>query len=548
MMNRRRLLSSAVSTLGAAALVAPAHAGVEPMLGRVWDVHDFHARGDGKTLDTVAIQAAIDACTQAGGGVVFFPAGSFLSGTLTLKDGVTLYFSPSASLIGSVNLGDYPAKPFPARDLDVGGFEIWALIYAQGMKNIGIAGPGTIDGNGKTFPPRHPPNLDVSTGGRPRLLFFKECQNVRVRDITLRNSTCWTAHFAMCDHVIVDGIRVFSNYFVNQDGILLDSCQDSFISDCYADTSDDALVIKASFPRQCKNLAITNCVLTTTCAAIKFGTQSLGGFQNISISNCACYECPLGGLKFLTVDGGDLEDVVVSNITMHNVSAPITFVLGNRAQDFGFSEVERPRPIARLRNVLVSGVRATVASRNDRWRKGNTCLIAGLPGHPVEGVVIENISITYPGGGTLEEARRSDVPEREQAYPENTMFGVLPGYGFYVRHARGLTLRNVSLQLDKPDLRPALVGDDIEDLELTGSQAPMSGSEPLIRLHDTRRALIQNSRPLNDVEIFLQVGGAASADIGLMANDLRRARNAIARTGGFSGNITQAGNMSLESA
>ena len=546
MMDRRRLITTALPGVGLAGL-APQQGADAQRAGRtpsqVWDIRDFRAQGDGKTLDTVALQAAIDACSQGGGGVVFFPKGSFLSGTLILKDGVTLHFSPGATLVGSPNISDYPSKPFPARDLDVGGFDIWALVYADGAKNIGIEGPGTIDGNGKPFPPRDPPNLDIATGGRPRLLFLKGCQNVRVRDVTLCDSGCWTAHFAMCDKVFVQGICVYSHFFGNEDGILLDSCQDSFVSDCFVDTSDDAIVIKSSFPRVCKNIAITNCVLTTTAAAIKFGTQSLGGFQNVSISNCVCYECAGGGLKFLTVDGGDLEDITVSNITMHNVSAPITFILGNRGQDFGFKEVERPRPVARLRNVVVSGIRATVASENDMWRTGNTCLIAGIPGHPVEGVMIDNVYMTYPGNGTAAEAQRSEVPEREKAYPENTMFGVLPAYGFYLRHANRVTLHNVRLELERPDLRPALVCDDVEDLELTGFKALVTGDEPLIRLVNTRGAVIQNCRTLGGVQSFLDVEGIKSADIALSANDLRGVRNIVLKAGGFLGDIAEAGNL-----
>jgi hypothetical protein len=546
MMDRRRLITKAFPGIGLAPLATQQGARAQSggrTPGPAWNVRDFRAQGDGKTLDTVALQAAIDACSQ-GGGVVFFPKGSFLSGTLTLKDGVTLHLSPGATLLGSQSISDYPPKPFPARDLDVGGFDIWALVYADGAKNIGIEGPGTINGNGKPFPPRTPVgNRDISTGARPRLLFLKGCQNVRITDVTLCDSGCWTAHFALCDKVFVQGICVYSSFFYNEDGILLDSCQDSFVSGCFVDTSDDAIVVKASFPRVCKNIAITNCVLTTTCAAIKFGTQSLGGFQNVSISNCACYECPLGGLKFLTVDGGELEDITVSNISMHNVSAPITIVLGNRGQDYGFKKVERPGSVARLRNVVVSGIRATVASRNDRWRTGNTCLIAGIPGHPVEGVMIDNVYMTYPGSGTLAEAQRSDVPEQEKAYPENTMFGVLPAYGFYLRHAKGVALHNVRLELEKPDLRPALICDDVEDLELTGFKAPGNGDEPLIRLRNTRGAVIQNCRTLGSVESFLRVEGATSADIALLANDLRRVRNVALKADGFIGNIAQAGNL-----
>ncbi len=544
-MLRRSLIGAALAATGAAAV--PRSGPTDPSL--LFDVRKYGAHGDGKTLDTRALQAAIDACTHSGGGIVYFPKGQYLSGTITLKDGVTLYLSPDATLLGSQDVRDYPAKPFPARDLDVGGFEIWALIYAEGARNIGIEGPGTINGNGKPFPPRKPTNNpDISTGARPRLLFLKGCEKVSLCDVTLRDSGCWTVHLALSRKIIVDGISIHSDFFVNQDGIVLDSCDNAVVCNCFVSTYDDAIIIKASFPEPCRNIAITNCVLTTRCAAIKFGTQSLGGFKNVSISNCCCYECPLGGLKFLTVDGGDLEDVAISNISMNNVSAPITFVRGNRAQDFGFKNVEHPRPIGKLRRVTISGIRATVSSRDSTWTRnntmnGNTILIAGIPGNPVEGIILDDIHVTFPGGGTLEQATRSIVPERENAYPENTMFGLLPAYGIYLRHVKAATLNNLRFELASSDLRPAIIGEDVEDLELNGFKAAGSGGEPLVRLRATRGALIHNCRTLGPIENFLRVEGETSTDIALMANDFRQVRRAWVKGEGFSGSIADTGNL-----
>jgi hypothetical protein len=517
-------------------------------LSGVFNVRDFGATGDGSTKDTLALQAAIDACTQAGGGYVYFPAGRFLSGTLILKNNVTLCLSPSAVLLGSTEVRDYIAKPFPARDLDVGGYEVWALVYAEDARNIGIEGSGMIDGNGSPFPPaKHAP--DVAGSMRPRTVFLKNCRQVRLRDITIQESAMWSVHLALCEKIFIEGISVTSSLFVNQDGIVLDSCRDAFVSDCFVNTFDDAIVIKTSFPQPCANLTITNCVLTSRCAAIKFGTQSLGAFRNVSISNCAFYDCGLGGVKFLTVDGGDIEDIVVANITMTNVSAPIFFRIGNRGHDYGFKDVARPRPVARLRNVMVSGIRATVSAveqwpkRVEKMRRGATMGIAGLIGHPVENVVLENIQVTYPGGGTLEEARRANIPEREKDYPENTTFGVLPAYGLYLRHVRGVSLRDVHLDLANEDLRSALICDDVEDLDLSGFRAPVFGSEPLIQLHRTRDAVLRNCRPHGAVETFARIGDGECKDIALLSNDLRRVRNVVAKGEGVSAGVAMEGNL-----
>jgi len=537
----------------ALAALSPARAFAQSAPGNtalpgIFNVRDSGATGDGHTKDTAAIQAAIEACTRAGGGLVYFPAGRFLSGTIILKDNVTLCFSPSAELLGSTDPRDYVAMPFPARDLDVGGFEVWALIYAEGARNIGLEGKGTINGNGHPFPPaKHEP--DAAGSMRPRAVFLKNCREVRLRDITIRESAMWSAHLALCEKVFIEGLSIYSSLFVNQDGIVLDSCREAFVTDCFVNTYDDAIVIKTSFPQPCLNITITNCILTSRCAAIKFGTQSLGEFRNVSISNCVFHDCGLGGIKFLTVDGGDLQDIVVSNITMTNVSAPIFFRIGNRGQDFGFKEVERPRPVARLRNVLISGIRATVSAveqwpnRKEKMRTGATMGIAGLIEHPVEDVVLENIHVTYPGGGTLEEARRTSIPEREKDYPENTTFGVLPAYGLYLRHVRGVTLRDVRFDLAGPDFRSALVCDDVEDIELSGFRAPVYGTEPLIRLARTRGALIRNCRPQGAVETFARIEDGACENIALQANDLRRVGTAVANQNGSTLRPTMEGNL-----
>ncbi|MHC1559190.1 glycoside hydrolase family 28 protein [Actinomycetospora sp. C-140] len=538
---RRWFLGVATTGLGLAGLSrsGAGHSDVAIPAG-VFSVHLFGARGDGTTRDTAAIQAAIDAASASGGGIVAFPGGTYLSGTIFLRSRVTLHLGPGAVLLGSPDVADYPARAFPARDLDVGGYEVWALVHAEDAEQIAIEGDGVVDGNGRHFPRSTVTDPDVATRPRPRLIFFKNCRSVRLRDVTLRESGLWTVHLAMCDTVRISGLRVTSTFHLNQDGIVLDSCVDATVSDCSVDTEDDAVVLKSSFPRACSHVTITNCVLRSRCAGLKFGTQSLGGFRGVAISNLVLHDCRLGGLKFQTVDGGDLEDVTVRDVVMHDVAAPLSFRRGARGFDFGFPDVQRPRPVGALRHVLVSQVRAMLAA--DAGRDGRTMSIAGLPGHPVEDVTLENVDITVPGGGTLAEARRGEVPEREGAYPEHTMFGVLPAHGLWVRHAARLTLRDVRVGVVAPDARAGLVCDDVDDLDVVGLRAATSGPEPVVRLRGTRDARVQGCRP-GSGEVFVRVEGQHSADIAVVGNDLRAVQVPVAASDGFAGRVTRTGNV-----
>lgn len=532
-----------VRRLAAAGLAAPvlvaqnaASASPSPAPGGLlpgwFDVRSFGAKGDGVTKDTRAIQAAIDACSRAGGGRVFFPVGRFLTGSLTLKDNVTLHLSPTAVILGSPDKSDYRPHPFPALDLDVGGYEIWALIYADGASNIGIEGNGTIDGNGKPFPFRRPEgDRTVSSGVRPRAIFLKNCRRVVLRDALVLNSAIWSVHLALCDTVLIDGLEVVAELHVNQDGIVLDSSRNVRLSRCRIRTVDDCIVFKTSFPQPCESVTVSDCVLTSDCSGIKFGTQSLGDFRGFAITNCVIDRCLIGGLKFESMDGGTLEDVTVSNIVQVGGTAPLFFRIGARGQDFGFKDVKRPRPIGVLRNVRVDGVRATLTPQVEwtrafgaPWnaRRGWTMILAGLPGHPIEDISLSNIEVTFPGTGTAEEAAHTEVPENADRYPENTMFGVLPAYGFYLRHARGVTLDNIRLDLSADDARPSLLADDVADLQITRLRAAVRGSRHALRLTRTPRAVIRDSRPLQAVDSFVHL--ADSPDLALVNNDLRAAR------------------------
>jgi polygalacturonase len=474
-----------------------------------FNVRDFGVAGDGRRLDTQEIQQAIDACAQAGGGTVHFPAGDYLSGTLFLKSRVTLHLDAGATLLGSKQLEDYPST-IPAVRSYTDHYTERSLIYAENVEQIGFAGRGTIDGQGAAFKGAYKV--------RPYLLRIISCRDVSMTGITIKDSPMWVQHYLACDGVRIDGITVRSHCNSNNDGIDIDGCRRVRISNCDISSGDDAIVLKSTLDHPCQDIAITNCLLSSDCNAFKLGTESNGGFQDIVLSNCTFYDTRLSGIALETVDGGTSARVSIANITMRNVRSPIFIRLGNRARPF--KEGMEKAGMGSFRGISIRDVQATGADGI-----GNS--ITGLPGHPAEDITLENIRITSVGAGKEEDAQR-EVPEEETKYPEYKMFGVLPAYGFYCRHVRGLHFRNVRVGFAKPDARPAFVCDDVEDLELFGcTAASASAVNPVIRFNGVRQALIHGCRSPETGGAFLRVEGKGTEKIKLIANDLAAAKKPV---------------------
>ncbi|MGA2269689.1 MAG: glycoside hydrolase family 28 protein [Bryobacteraceae bacterium] len=495
----------------AAAVAAAAAPQDRPAAGRAggFNVRDHGAAGDGAHLDTKAIQDAVDACARAGGGTVFFPAGAYLSGTIVLKSRVTLDLDAGAVLLGSKNLQDYPSF-VPALRSFTDTYTEKSLIYAEGLQDIGIRGRGVIDGQGAAF--KGPYKV------RPYMMRFVSCRNVSVTDVTIQNSPMWVQHYLACDEVEIRGIRVHSRVNGNNDGIDIDCSQRVRISDCEISSGDDAIVLKATAGRPSKDVVITNCVLSTACNALKLGTESNGGFENIAISNCTIYDTRLAGIALEMVDGGVLDRISISGIVMNGVAAPVFIRLGDRARPF--TEGGARPPVGKLRNVSISNVQAVGAGHIG-------CAIAGLPGHVIENVVLENLRLTFAGGGKRADAHR-EIPENAEKYPEHSMFGTLPAYGFYCRHVKGLSLRNIETGFVQDDERPALVCDDVEGLELAGSAfAGAPEAEPSVRLKQVQDAFVHGCRAPGRVETWMEVSGNRCERISVMGNDLGNASKAV---------------------
>jgi len=441
---------------------------------QLYDVRDYGAKADGKTLSTECIQKAIDECSKAGGGTVYLPPGTFLSGTIYFKSGVTLKLAAGCTLLGSAELKNYPPT-VPAFRSYTDNYTDKSLIYGENVERIGIVGEGIIDGQGASF--KGPYKV------RPYMIRFIECRNVTVKDVTIRDSPMWVQHYLACDDVRIAGITVRSNVNANNDGIDIDSCRRVVISDCNIDSGDDAIVLKSTSARVCADVVITNCVLSTRCNALKMGTESNGGFQNIAITNCVIYNTRLAGVALEIVDGGTMDRVAVSNITMNGVGAPIFIRLGNRARPFK-QDMEAPG-MGAMRNITISNIEAAGANPTG-------CAISGLPDAAIENITLSNVRLSFEGGGTKADAARV-IPEMPTDYPEYRMFGKLSAYGFYCRHVKGLKLLNVQLLLAKPDQRHAVVLEDVEDTLVDCLDAPFSlDAETMIQLTGVKKVFIRN--------------------------------------------------------
>ena len=438
--------------------------------GGTIDIRDAGAVGDGKTINTTAIQTAIDRCAETGGGRVVVPPGRFLSGTIVMKSGVELHIDQGAVLLGSTDHDDYPRQPTPKyrSHKDRGGF--YALIYAEGAENIAVTGSGTIDGQGKDQKPRHGSgDLD----GRPRVILFISCRGIRVEGLHLRNSGIWMQHYLNCENVIVRGLDVWNHSNRNNDAIDIDGCRRVCVSDCNFDTDDDGITLKSTGPAPSEDVVITNCTISSHCNAIKAGTETTGGFRRISISNCVIspsasdtkpiFGTPKGGISGISlelVDGGTLEGITITNITMTAVQVPLFIRLGNRARTH-IKGAPKP-PVGVMRNIALSNIVA--------YGTGSIgSSITGIPGHYIENITLDNIQL-FSKGGIEPNDFSTTVAERENKYPEATMWGHLPAFGLFLRHVRGISIHGLVLGVDKPDARPPLWAEDVHGLSVSGSR------------------------------------------------------------------------------
>ncbi len=479
---------------------------------KFYDIREFGAVGDGTTLDTDAINKAIEAAAAAGGGTVYFPAGTYASFSIRLKSNISLYLDHGATLLAAEpteTQGYDPAEPNKWGDLRYQDFghSHWhdSLIWGEGLENISILGPGLIYGKG----------LRKWDSDRPgvgnKAVALKLCRNVIIRDVTFLMG----GHFCILptgvDNFTIDNVKIDTN----RDGINIDCCRNVRISNCTINSpNDDAIVLKSSYAlgyaRATENVTITNCQVTGynegtfldgtflrtqelapdrggVTGRIKFGTESNGGFKNITISNCVFDRCR--GFALETVDGGLLEDVTISNITMRDiVNSPFFLRLGRRMR--GPEGV----PVGKLRRININNV--VVYGTPSRYGS----LIMGVPGHDVEDVKLSNIRILVTGGAAKEQAS-VEVPELETGYPDPKEYGQIPAYGFFIRHAKGIELNNVDVGFENEDFRPAFVLDDVKGIEFNNVEAQTAPNVPTFVLKHVEDFRTQRCRPVSDMQI-----------------------------------------------
>ncbi|MDE5987851.1 MAG: glycoside hydrolase [Duncaniella sp.] len=428
----------------------------------VHNILDYGAVSDTTRLSTAAIQRAIDSCNEAGGGTVLIPAGAFKTGSIFLRDNVTLDLENGATLYGSTDIRDYTPVTTDYVSLRTVTPTI-QLIYADGASNVAICGRGTIDGRGRAFP-----KLSWNDEGitRPHLLRFIRCSDVSIEGVTLKNSGCWMQHYLACDRVRIDGITVFNRNNYNNDALDLDGCHNVTVSNMIADSDDDGITLKSTSPRLCEDITISNCVISSHCNAIKLGTETNGGFRNIIVRGITVkpsadqtsqfFGFPGGhghsAISLEIVDGGTMSNVDIADITIRGTESPIFIRLANRARPYS-----KDVPVEGIGSI--SGVRLHDILIDEAGPGG--CSITGVEGHPVCDVELRDITIRHLGG---QKAVAAPTDEKIAEYPESTMWGILPAQGFWLNHTRNITFDNVRVEAINPDARPVFVATDSEGL------------------------------------------------------------------------------------
>ena len=474
------------------------------------NVKNYGAIGDGKNFDSKAINIAIEAASKTGGGTVFVPAGNYLCGSIHLKSNITLYLDQGATVIAAPvsaeNGYDEEEESISVKYQD-SGHSHWknSLIWGYDIQNVSIVGAGWI--NGKNL---YKDWVKGSKQNANKAISFYRCRNIIMRDVTIIHGGWFAILATGVDNLTVDNLKIDTN----RDGIDIDCCRSVHVSNCSVNSPfDDGICLKSTFAlgyaRATENITIANCQLSGydegtfldgtykrsnnpeygyhPNGRIKFGTESNGGFKNITITNCVFDYCR--GFALETVDGGFLEDVTITNVTMRDiVNDPIFLRLGARMRG------PEGLPVGKLRRIKISNIIVYNADQS------YACTIAGLLGHPIEDIHLNNIRIYYKGGGTKEQAAR-DIPENANNYPEPGMFGVATVYGLFVRHAKDIKISDVEFSFLESDYRPCMIFDDADGVDLRNISVQRPDKSRAIVLKDVNNFSVLQSKGIQDLKL-----------------------------------------------
>jgi hypothetical protein len=444
----------------------------------------FGIESNGKTLNTSSIQKGIDYIHENGGGRLVFSVGRYVTGTIYLKSNVTMHLKEGAVLVGSLNPFDYDLH-YPFKDRDILDHYWSGMLCAFGQDSIGVTGEGMIDGRGYELvqnflsmihkgvikDPKYN-NDRPSANLRPQNIYFTHCNHVTIQGVHINNPASWNQQYNQCKNLLVEGITVDATNYWNGDGIDIIDCDSVIIRNNYFDTSDDAICLKSDpefYSVICQNVLIYNNTIRSSASAIKFGTASWGGFKNIKIIKNTVFDTYRSAITFATVGGAIIENIVVDSLTSLNTGNVIFLKIGEK----------RPRK-GSMKNISISNVYAEVpATKPDAGylyegpmehmpRNISPASIVGMPHILIENVSLKNVEIHYPGGANPMYAKvgldeLDKVPELLKNYPEFSMFKELPAWGFYIRHAKGITFENVTLTCNGKDYRTAIILDDVHE-------------------------------------------------------------------------------------